>query len=136
MSKIIQNAVKITEDGKVTYLISTHRHHFDRYDFKTGESIAVDGGQNYIKRSISQYLKGENIENYNLNDDFPFDIIATKLLWGHYKKDGTGPLKYSPFAELTLDHLKAILDYNDKLAIGLSELQIKVINHWITEKSK
>lgn len=134
MSKILQNAVKITEKGKITYLNSTHRHDFVAYEFENGQQYAIDGGINYFKRSCGNLPNGVKIEDYSLNDDSP--NIKEFLLWGHRGKDGKSPLKYAPFAELELDHLRAILEYKDKFNIPLADIQIEVINYWIEQKSK
>ena len=138
MPKILQNAVKIIEDGEISYLISSYRHDFVRYDFKNGATRALDGGTAYFKRGCGgpDLEPGNKIEDYSLTEESSFEDTCRKLMWGSRGKDGKGPLKYSPFAELELDHLKAILQYNDKLEVGLSEIQLKVINYWITEKSK
>lgn len=133
MNKILQNAVKITEKGKVTYLQSIHRHDFVQYKFKNGYTVNYDGGTSYFKRGFGgpDLESGDKIEDYSLTEDSSFEDCCKRLLWGSRGRDGKSPLKYAPFAELELDHLKAILDYNAKLAVGLSDLQIKVINHWI-----
>ena len=136
MSKIIQNAAKVTEGNQVTYMISTSRHHFEEYQFKSGGSYHIDGGRDYFKRGCGGDFGSGTVEDWCLTESSPFEECCQKMIWGSRGKDGKQPLKYTPFAELELDHLKAILDYSDKLAIGLSELQIKVINYWIEQKSK
>ncbi len=136
MSKILQNAAKITEKDKTTYLNSTYRHDFTCYEFENGQRYCLDGGTSYLKRGCGNIPDGVKIENYSVDENsIPFEI-RHKLMWGSCGRDGKEPLKYAPFAELQLDHLRAILQYNDKLAVGLSEMQLKVINYWITEKSK
>lgn len=135
MSELIQNAVKITEDGVDTYLPSSHQHHYNLYTFKDGSTYEVDGGNAYVRRGYSGNLEDKEIENYNLESDFPFETICEKLMWGSRGKSGKEKVKYLPFTMLEVDHLKYILDYNDKLSIHLSDLQIRVINHWISKKS-
>lgn len=137
MSKILQNAAKITEKGEISYLISTHRHDFVQYKFKNGYIINYDGGKDYFKRGFGgpDLEPGDKIEDYSLTEESYFEKCCQKMIWGSRGKDGKGPLKYSPFAELELDHLKAILQYSSKLAVGLSEIQLKVINYWIKEKT-
>ena len=66
MSELIQNAVKITEDGVDTYLPSSHQHHYNLYTFKDGSTYAVDGGNAYVRRGHSGNLEDKEIENYNL----------------------------------------------------------------------
>ena len=135
MSELIQNAVKITEDGVDTYLPSSHQHHYNLYTFKDGSTYAVDGGNAYVRRGYSGNLEDKEIENYNLDSSCPFETVCEKLIWGSLGKSGMDKLLYHPFAKLELDHLNSILDYNKKLKIPLSKLQIKVIKHWISKKS-
>jgi hypothetical protein len=135
MSKILQNAIKAVESGEITYLVSTHRHDFKQYQFKSGGVYHVDGGKDYIKRGSGGDFGEGKVEDWNLTEKDSFKKCCTSLLWGSRGKDGKQPLKYAPFAELELDHLKAILEYSSKLAVGLSDLQVKVINYWIEQKS-
>lgn len=132
---IIQNALKITENGKTTYLPSTHVHHYNQYNFSDGSWVVVDGGKDYFKRGQSGDLSDKDIEDYSLNDIDEFSEIAFKLLWGTRGKSGKDALKYLPFRGLEQSHLKAILDYADKLKPELSEIQKRVINFWIDKKS-
>ena len=124
MSKILQNSVKIVEDGEISYLQSFRRHDYMVHTFKDGSTIFLDGGcqggggGDYFRSNGSLDRPGK-CESFFLAENSTFDEIKERLLWGHYNKDGGGPLKYAPFAELELDHLRAILQYNDKLAIGL-----------------
>lgn len=136
MSKILQNAVKITECNQVTYLISTHRHDFIQYKFKNGYTVNYDGGTSYFKRGFGgpDLDSGDKIEDYSLTEDSSFEDCCKRLLWGSRGKDGKQPLKYAPFAELELDHLRAILVYKDKFHIPLADIQIRVINYWILNK--
>lgn len=135
MTDVIQNAVKITEDGVETYLPSTCRHHYNEYTFKDGATYAVDGGTDYVRRGFSENIDDKQIENYNLDSSCAFETICEKLIWGSMGKSGMDKLSYHPFAKLELDHLNSILNYNKKLKITLSKLQIKVIKHWISKKS-
>ena len=139
MSKILQNAVKITENGKISYLNSFNRHDYRSHTFSDGSTIYVDGGcclanGGYYTRSNGPYDRPGKCEDWILLRDSPIEEIRVKLLWGHRGKDGKSPLKYAPFAELELDHLKAILVYKDKFHIPLADIQIEVINYWITIK--
>ena len=136
MSHIIQNAVKITEEGKVTYLPSIHRHHYNQYKFKNGNTFAVDGGTDYFRRGFGKdFGKYSIVEDYCLTDESTRYDIFDRLLWGSRGKSGKDAVKYLPFRELELSHLKAILAYNDKLAKKLSDMQIGVIRYWIEQKS-
>ena len=48
---LIQNAVKITENHPDEFfLVSAHRHDYNKYTFKDGSFVAVDGGNFYVRR--------------------------------------------------------------------------------------
>jgi len=134
-SKIIQNAVKITEGNAVTYLVSSHRHDYKVYNFENGSTYAVDGGKEYIRRgfsSLTDYPSDSRIDDYNLSEESDFDVVKNKLLWGTRGVSGKDPLKYLPFKELSVSHLKSILEYAN-YAYPLTDLQLKVINYWIED---
>lgn len=123
--KIIQNAVKITEEDKETFLVSANRHDFVSYQFKDGSSFFIDGGKEYLRRG-GTFLKDPRIENYSLDENHSFLVIKEKLLWGTRGKDGQGELTYKPIKDLDKDHLIAILETQN-----VSELYKEVINYWI-----
>ena len=126
MSKIIQNAVKIIEDGTVIYLKSTHRHNYVIYEGKSGQYYSIDGGTAYFKRGYRD-TTGLTIEDYSLYEDSP--DIKEKLLWGTKGPSGQEELKHLPIKELEKSHLKNILkDYRDKL----SPHYLETIEYWLT----
>jgi hypothetical protein len=86
MDCIIQNAVKITENGVVTYLISVNRHHYNRYTFDDGSFISVDGGNDYIRRGFGGNLDDKVIECFSLSENSPRQELTKKLLWVHWEK--------------------------------------------------
>ncbi len=105
---IIQNAVKITEDGKETFLVSSSVHHFNQYTFKDGSTFAVDGGKEYLRR-VGNLTDPRTREGYSLNDDDHFDVIKRWLLWGTRGKSGQEKMEYVPLFECSTPHLQAIL---------------------------
>lgn len=133
MNSIIQNAVKITEDGVVTYLISANRHHYDRYTFKDGSFIAVDGGNDYIRRGFGGNLNDKIIECFNLSEKSSKKELAQKLLWGTLGVERKGPLHYVPIHTLTQEHLKNILrdDLFGKFSYPLSRIHKSIIKSLI-----
>lgn len=133
MGTIIQNAVKITEDDVVTYLISANRHHYNKYTFKDGSSFAVDGGTDYIRRGFGGDIQSKNIENYTLLRDSSEKDIREKLLWGTRGKDGKSPLIYIPISTLSQEHLKNIIrdDDDGKFVYPLSDIHRKTIESFI-----
>jgi hypothetical protein len=110
---IIQNAVKITEDGVVTYLVSSHRHHYNTYTFKDGSYFAVDGGCEYIRRGFGGNVDNKDIECYNLNSESHGKDILQKLLWGTRGKSGKDKVTYVPISTLSQQHLKNIIRDDD-----------------------
>lgn len=103
---IIRNAI-MTPDG--TYLRSYHRHdyveHLDRF---TGETYIVDGGNDYLRRSINT-TPPEFMDVY-LSD--PFHVVREAFVWKSYGKnfehlpDGI----YIPLCDMTTDHIRTILE--------------------------
>jgi hypothetical protein len=133
MVRIIQNAVKITENGVVTYLISANRNHYNRYTFDDGSFIAVDGGNDYIRRGFGGNLDDKTIECFNLSEKSPKKELTEKLLWGTLGKDRKGPLHYVPIHTLTQEHLKNILrdDLFGKFTYPLSKIHKSIIKSLI-----
>lgn len=135
----MQNAIKITEGESVTYLISRHRHDYKSYTFKNGTTISIDGGPDsgYVRYCGDRGIwdNPEIVKYYGLNKDSPFKLCLELLLWGSLGKSGKDKIKFLPFKELGLSHLKAILEYDNKLKQNLSALQKKVINYWIDQKA-
>lgn len=103
---IIRNAI-MTPDG--TYLRSYHRHdyveHLDRF---TGETYIVDGGNDYLRRSINT-TPPEFMDVY-LSD--PFEVVREAFVWKSYGKnyehlpDGI----YIKLCDMTTEHIEAILE--------------------------
>lgn len=130
MSQIIQNAAKVTDNGKITYIQSCHVHDFRRYDFDNGKDwFAVDGGKEYARRAYSSSQILENVENYCLYSDSPQKDIQDKLLWGSL---ANGEVIFRPIKELTMEHLQAILDTQH----GIGALHKKIITYWLLQKTK
>ena len=126
---IIQNAVKINDEGKIVYLISLSTHDYRDYEFKNGESVAVDGGPSYIRRTYT--TRHKNWEDWSLDDKTDFKTVCERLLWGHRGKKGDQPLTYVPLSTLTKVHLKAIVKTQN-----ISPLYTKVIQQLLKVKVK
>jgi hypothetical protein len=123
---LIQNAVKINENGRNFYLISTHRHDFATYTFKSGRWFGVDGGVSYCRRAYN-INDGESkcIQPWCLSNESTFDEICEKLLWGTYGKNDKDTLKYFPLSTFTKAHLQAILKTQPHIKGSLTEKVIK-----------
>ena len=103
---IIRNAI-MTPDG--TYLRSYHRHDYKEHkDTLTGEIFIVDGGNDYLRRSINT-TPPEFMDVY-LSD--PFEVVREAFVWKSYGKnyehlpDGI----YIPLCDMTTEHIRAILE--------------------------
>ena len=104
--QIIRNAI-ICPDG--TYLRSYHRHDYKEHkDALTGEIFMVDGGNDYLRRSINT-TPPEFMDVY-LSD--PFDVVREAFVWKSYGKnyehlpDGI----YIKLCDMTTEHICAILE--------------------------
>ena len=101
---LIQNAIQ-TPDG--TILISTHRHDFKSHIESNGECYMVDGGNEYLRRSVNPKPVGYTDLTLYLDD--PAEVVQDKMLWGTYGKDGNEPLKYVFLKDCEKAHLEKIL---------------------------
>lgn len=128
---ILQNALKVTDNGKVTYLKSCNRHDFVNYDFVNGGTVFIDGGLDYFRFGATK-VKDENvkIEDFGLTSESCIDEIREKLLWGTNGLKGDQPTKYLPIKELTLEHLQAIITN----MLNINPMHQSVVKYWILQK--
>lgn len=103
---IIRNAI-LTPDG--TYLRSYHVHDYKVHeDTVTGETYIVDGGNEYLRRSINE-VPPEDLTVY-LSDNF--EVVRMAFVWKSYGKN----LEHAPngiyiaLCDMTDDHIEAILN--------------------------
>ena len=118
---IIRNAI-MTPDG--TYLRSYHRHdyvqHLDRF---TGETYIVDGGNDYLRRSLNT-TPAEDLTVY-LSD--PFHVVRQAFVWKSYGKnlehlpDGI----YIALCDITTEHIRAILETQTQIKGNFVEMLFK-----------
>jgi len=85
-----------TPDG--TILHSKHVHDYVSHTDKNGEHYFIDGGTDYIRRSVNNEL----MENMCIYSDSPFDVIRTVL----YRFPANKPI-----CELSNEHLQNIITY-------------------------
>jgi hypothetical protein len=103
---ILSNRMR-TPDG--TILESLNRHHYVTHLDANGKEYMLDGGLDYVRRSISG---GEQL--LTVYSDDPHEMIRDVVKWGTYGKNGDEPLKYVTIADLDPYHLRAILDTQQK----------------------
>ena len=108
---IIRNAI-MTPDG--TYLRSYHRHDYKEHkDTITGEIYIVDGGYDYLRRSINT-TPPYSMDVY-LSD--PFEMIREAFVWKSYGKnyehlpDGI----YIKLCDMTTEHIENILKTQNQI---------------------
>lgn len=118
---IIRNAI-MTPDG--TYLRSYHRHDYKEHkDALTGEIYIVDGGYDYLRRSINT-TPAVSLDVY-LSD--PFEMIREAFVWKSYGKnyehlpDGI----YIKLCDMTTEHIRAILETQTQIKGTYVEMLFK-----------
>lgn len=110
--KIICNRI-ITPDG--TELISHHVHDFNGHEDKNDNVYYVDGGKEYLRRvGPSDYTEA------SIYSDDSFEVIREHLYRGSRGKDGMQELEYIKLKDMSDEHLKATIIYNDRYGYGAS----------------
>jgi hypothetical protein len=104
MNTLIRNAIR-TPDG--TVLESQHRHDYREHTDANGVTYMVDGGLDYIRRSVHVGHPPEDLTVY-LEDGH--DKVREVLTWGTYGKNGDQPLKRVKLSEMSNAHIQACLD--------------------------
>ena len=99
--KLIRNALQ-TPDG--TIIESKHRHDCRFYTDANGKEYMVDGGLEYLRRSVH----ADQID-MNLYDTESHQVQAKVLTWGSYGIRGDQPRRDIPIAEMETSHIKAVL---------------------------
>lgn len=103
MTQILRNAI-MTPDG--TYLRSYHRHDYKEHeDTISGELYVVDGGNDYLRRSINEVPA----EDLTVTLDDPFELQRCAFTWGSYGRMQDQPKHYIHLCDLTTDHIRNIL---------------------------
>ena len=99
--KLIFNAIR-TPDGTVIRSKTTHDYvsHVD----KNGKTYFVDGGLQYSRRSAH----GDEVCLCQYTDA-PHDVKRRALEWGTNGKTGNDPLKYVAIADMSTEHIQAVL---------------------------
>lgn len=91
-NQIVYNAIQ-TPDG--TILVSKHRHDYNSYIDKNGKTYMVDGGNDYLKRSIN-----EDQIDLTLYEDSPFESIREVIGRSGFGKDGKGDYKSAALKDM------------------------------------
>lgn len=108
MKKLLANRWQ-TPDG--TILWSKHRHDFACHKDKNGQAYIVDGGNDYIKKSIN--TSTQQMKNLCIYDDGTFKLQREWVLWGrNYDKNMNllPKTEYIPIKDLETNHIYKILE--------------------------
>jgi hypothetical protein len=100
---LLVNAI-ITPDG--TRLVSRHRHDYVEYRDANGETYVLDGGLDYVRRSVNKQ-PAQSACVYSTDEHL---VIREQFEWGSRGVSGTEPLTYRPIARLETSHIQAIVD--------------------------
>ena len=106
--KMIFNAIR-TPDG--TVIRSKYTHDYVSHVDKNGKTYFVDGGLQYQRRSAH----GDEVDMC-LYSDQPHDVKRRALEWGTNGKDVGSPLKYVAIADMSDEHIQAVLLMADMMA--------------------
>ena len=110
MSKqILRNALR-TPDG--TILESRHRHDYKEYEDANGWVYVVDGGLDYLRRTVNKSAPAVDL---SLTEEDPHFFLRDYVTWGTYGKEGDQPLSYVTIAEMSDGHLQAVLDTQKRM---------------------
>jgi hypothetical protein len=112
--RIILNQIK-TPDG--TVLKSIHRHDYVTHTDANGLEYMVDGGSEYLRRTVHEDAPYEELTVY---EDAPFEEIREAFHRGGRGKDGTEPLTWVPMSKMSDEWLLACIEYNEERGMGES----------------
>jgi hypothetical protein len=110
--QIILNQIK-TPDG--TIIKSMHRHDYVTYTDANGLGYMVDGGNDYLRRTVHTEAPYEDLTIY---EDAPFEVIRESFHRGGRGKDGTQPLTWTPMSKMSDTWLQACIVYNEERGLG------------------
>lgn len=116
--QIIANQVR-TPDG--TLLRSNSRNDFQEHVDANGEYYFVDGGRDYLRRSINTIPA----DDCTVTLESPWQDIRENFRWGSYGKGGNQPLKWLVLKDMTSDHIEAILETQKHIPEWMREMIFK-----------
>jgi hypothetical protein len=94
-----------------------HRHDYVTYTDKNGLEYMVDGGNEYLRRTVHEEAPYEELTIY---EDSPFEVIRESFHRGGRGKDGRQPLTWVPMSKMSDEWLRACIIYNEERGLGES----------------
>ena len=122
MRTLLVSAI-ITPDG--TRLESAHRHDYRSHLDANGEIYSIDGGTEYIRRSVN---KEPATDAFVYSDD-AHDKIRELFKWGTYGKSGNEPFERKKLADLDDEHIQAIIETQHQLKNTVKKVFIDEITY-------
>ena len=123
MTQIVANKIR-TPDG--TILQSYHVHDYKTHLDKNGYTYMVDGGTEYLRRTIVDEAPHEELSV--MVTDSHEDIRAA-FHWGTRGKDGKQPLSWVALKDLDTDHIQAILDTQTRISDWVKNIMSVELNY-------
>ena len=115
MSLILKNSIR-TPDG--TVLESWHRHDFVSHTDANGKNYFVDGGRDYLRRSANGDEECLSI----MADADDHEFCRQHFMWGTYGKDGKQPFHRVALADMSTEHVKAVLRTQTQISYDVRRL--------------
>ena len=108
---LVYNALR-TPDG--TVIESRYRHDCVTHNDVNGKFYMVDGGLNYLRRSV-------NGDEVDLSVSLDQGILAVRevLSWGSYGKNGDKPFRLIKLCKMTNNHIKACLKTQTNIHLNI-----------------
>jgi len=128
MSRLLRNAIQ-TPDG--TILESRHRHDYKEYEDANGWVYVVDGGLDYIRRTVNKNAPATDL---SLTEDMPHFMVRDYVTWGTYGKEQDQPMSYVSIAEMSDSHLTACLRSQSRMYPQVRDLMQAEIEYREQEK--
>jgi len=113
-ARLLRNAIR-TPDG--TVIESRYRHDHVTHVDQNGKTYIIDGGLDYVRSSA--YGDEEYLTVY---DDVPHECARRMATWGTRGKYGDQQFHYVTVAEMSTDHIKAVLKTQDRIYPQIREV--------------
>jgi len=110
MSKILRNAMR-TPDG--TVIESFFRHDYVTHKDANGETYMVDGGMDYLRRTVMRESKTEDLSIFAIDGDHEHN--RQYFRWGTYGKNGDEAHRLIFLMDMSTNHINAILETQDHI---------------------
>ena len=119
MDRLLRNAIQ-TPDG--TILESRTRHDYKEYRDANGWVYMVDGGLDYVRRSVNKHEP--EIDLSIEEGDMSHGELCELVTWGTFGKDGNQPLSYITISDMETEHLQAVVDTQTSMYLQIKDLMI------------